>query len=215
MPRAVVLDRGIIKTSTRTKTGSCNIDVARSVNRDGITKIKVVARSAVAGHPLLLSGTVVLDRGIVVIRPCGTDARSRNIDIARSINCNGTRLVTVTRRPVVTGSPLLCPRSVVALRRAHQHLLVLEDDADAPSDERGSCGRLVALVVLRVALEGLDEEKGLELRHVNVRGLRAGVIVGEEMEVVLGRQEIAGEPLQDPAVLEPKLSPAPDVANSA
>src|SRR5262249_411721 len=86
-------------------------------NSYGITKIEVVARSAVAGHPLLLSGTIVLDRGIIKIGPRCTDAGPRDIDIARSINCDGASMIIVIRRSVVPSNPLLLSRGVVLDRR--------------------------------------------------------------------------------------------------
>src|SRR4029077_16168985 len=69
--------------------------------------------SVVACDPQLVARGVVLDRGIVIIRPYCTDARSGNIYIARGINSDGSRMVIVIRRPIVACDPELVARCVV------------------------------------------------------------------------------------------------------
>src|SRR5207249_354050 len=55
-----------------------------------------------------------------------------------------------------------------------------------------------------VALERLHEEEALEVGHLDFQRLHAGARLAlEEMEPVLGGQEVVGEALEDVAVLEP------------
>src|SRR5262249_20341327 len=112
LARGVVLDGGVVITSARPDAISGNMNIARSINCDANRFVLIIPRSVVAGDPLLLSGIVVLDRGIIKTS-IGAEAPPCNIDIPRGINCDGIGKVQVVAGSAVTCNPLLLPRTVV------------------------------------------------------------------------------------------------------
>jgi hypothetical protein len=67
------------------------------------------------------------------------------------------------------------------------------------------------LLALGVSCKGLDEEESLELRDLDLAWLAAGEFpLAGDMEVVLGRQEVGREALQQLAVLEVRHDGSPN-----
>src|SRR5262245_43121155 len=100
--------------------GSRHIDVTGLINGNSPGAVSAVSRSVVGGNPLFVSGGVVLDGHVIVIRFSAQYA-SCHIDIARVINLNGNgRVVSgsaVALNPLFLSSRIVFDGRVIIIRK--------------------------------------------------------------------------------------------------
>src|SRR5215831_12132771 len=93
---------------------SRHMNIVRAINGDSMGFVFIIRRSVVSGDPLLLSGTIVLDRGVIKTRVV---TESRYVDIPGAVDGYGIGIVIGIRGSVIAGDPLFCARGVVLDRR--------------------------------------------------------------------------------------------------
>jgi hypothetical protein len=107
-----VLNRGIILIKVHIVASSCDVDIARAINRKGVSKITATAWSVVSHEPLFLSGGVVLDRRVIRVNPPGVKTGPCHVHIPDAIKRNRDG-ETHVRWARVIRNPLLLPVGVI------------------------------------------------------------------------------------------------------